>query len=256
MRVLIVDDEAPARAKLRRMLAVFDDVEVIGEAGDGAQALALAAQLAADAIFLDVQMPEVGGFDVAASLPDGGPCIVFVTAHDRYALAAFDTHAVDYLLKPVAPERLERAVQRLRSAPRLPARAKVGGTGEPAQAPRQRSGTPKQLLIEDRGQTHVVRCEDIEWLAAADNYVELHLRASAALPSRMLLMRRTLAALIDDLGPAFLRTHRSAAVAVGCVQSVLAREKGDATVLMQSGAEVPCSRQHRVGLIGRLQARS
>ncbi len=255
MRVLIVDDEAPARVKLRRMLAAFDDVEVVGEAGDGAQALALAAQLAPDAIFLDVQMPEVGGFDVAASLPDGGPAIVFVTAHDRYALAAFDTHAVDYLLKPVTPERLERAVQRVRAAPRVSLPA-VGGSGSAADASRLRIGTPAQLLIEDRGKTHVVRCEDIEWLAAADNYVELHLSAASASPVRTLLMRRTLAALVDDLGPAFVRTHRSAAVAIGRVQSVWTKEKGDATVLMQSGAEVPCSRQHRAGLMARLQRRS
>ncbi|CAN5916800.1 two-component system response regulator BtsR [soil metagenome] len=253
MRVLIVDDEAPARAKLRRMLAAFADVEVIAEAGGGAQALALAAQFAPDAIFLDVQMPEVGGFDVAASLPDGGPAIVFVTAHDRYALAAFDTHAIDYLLKPVAPERLERAVQRLRAAPRVSASGGPGAAPEPA---RPLSGTPTQLLIEDRGQTHVLRCADIEWLAAADNYVELHLRATDTAPARMLLMRRTLATLLDDLGPAFVRTHRSAAVAITHVQAVRPKEKGDATVLMRSGAEVPCSRQHRAGLMGRLQGPS
>ena len=116
MRALIVDDEAPARSKLRRMLGVFADVEVVGEASDGAAALSLAAQLQPDVIFLDVQMPEVDGFDVAASLPDDGPALVFLTAFDRYALQAFDTHASDYLLKPVEPERLERAVRRLRGS--------------------------------------------------------------------------------------------------------------------------------------------
>ncbi len=125
MRVLIVDDEAPARARLRRLLGAATDVDVVGEAADGAQALALAETLCPDALFLDVQMPEVNGFDVAASLPDGGPALVFVTAYDRYALQAFDTHAVDYLLKPVAPEKLERALQRLRAAQRGPVRRAV-----------------------------------------------------------------------------------------------------------------------------------
>lgn len=239
MRVLIVDDEAPARAKLRRMLAAFDDIAIVGEAADGAAALELVAQLAPEVLFLDVQMPVVGGFDVAASLPDDGPALVFVTAFDRYALKAFDTHAVDYLLKPVEPERLARAVQRLRVASRASAR----------HATRASAGVPTQLLIADRGRTHIVRCADIEWLEAAGNYVDVHLEG------RALLMRRTLAGLLDDLGPGFVRTHRGVAVALDRVQSIRAREKGDATVVLTSGAEVPCSRQHREGLAERLRTR-
>ena len=232
MRVLIVDDEAPARARLRRMLAASADVEVVGEAADGAQALELCAQLGPDALFLDVQMPEVNGFDVAASLPDGGPDLVFVTAHDQYALQAFDTHAIDYLLKPVAPERLERALLRLRSAAR---RARPAG------------GVPDRLLIADRGQLHVVRCAEIEWLRAADNYVEVHFAGKS------LLMRRTFAALLADLGPAFLRTHRSVAVALNRVAAVRSRDKGDATVQLHGGTELPCSRPYRAALLRRLE---
>ena len=231
MRVLIVDDEAPARAKLRRMLGASADVEVVGEAADGAQALELCSQLNPDALFLDVQMPEVSGFDVAASLPDDGPALVFVTAFDRYALQAFDTHAIDYLLKPVAPQRLERALQRLRTS----------GPG-----PRPRGGMPDRLLIAERGRVHVVRCADIEWLRAADNYVEVHVEG------RALLMRRTFSTLLADLGPAFVRTHRSAAVAFQRIAAVRAREKGDATVHLHGGAQVPCSRQYRAALLRRL----
>ena len=126
MRALIVDDEAPARAKLRHMLGAFSDVDVVGEAADGASALSLAAELRPDVIFLDVQMPEVDGFDVAASLPDDAPALVFVTAYDRYALKAFDAQAADYLLKPVDPERLERTVQRLRKSALAAIRPSVG----------------------------------------------------------------------------------------------------------------------------------
>ena len=234
MRALIVDDEAPARNKLRRMLVNFTDVEVVGEASDGGAALALAAQLRPDVIFLDVQMPEVDGFDVAASLPDDGPALVFVTAFDRYALQAFDADASDYLLKPVEPERLERAIKRLRASARTESRPGV-------------AAPPTQLLIDDRGATHVVRCVNIEWLQAADNYVNVHLKGQT------LLMRRTLESLLKDLAPAFARTHRSAAVALRCVQAVRPRGKGDAIVVLHSGTEVPCSRQHRAALIARLE---
>ncbi|HEV7578014.1 MAG TPA: response regulator [Caldimonas sp.] len=234
MRALIVDDEAPARRKLRRMLEAFADVEVVGEAGDGGAALSLAATLQPDVIFLDVQMPEFDGFDVAASLPDAGPALVFVTAFDRHALKAFDTHACDFLLKPVEPERLGRAIARLRVPCRSAARP---GAGVP----------PTQLLIVDRGSTHVVRVADIEWLQSADNYVYVHLQ------DRSLLMRRTLEALLGDLGPAFVRSHRSAAVALARVRTLRPRGKSDATVVLHSGTEVACSRQHRAALMERLQ---
>jgi two-component system LytT family response regulator len=233
MRALIVDDESLARSKLLRMLQAFPDVEVVGEASGGAAALTLAAQLRPDVIFLDVQMPGVDGFDVAASLPDDAPAVVFVTAFDQYALQAFDAHATDYLLKPVEPERLARTVQRLRLSERGAARTSVG--------------VPAHLMIAERGQTHVVRCAEIEWLEAADNYVTLHL------PGRSLLIRRTLTALLDDLGPAFVRTHRSAAVALSAVLTVQPHGKGDATILLRSGAEAPCSRQYREVLMQRLQ---
>ncbi|OAJ52976.1 hypothetical protein A6V36_11400 [Paraburkholderia ginsengiterrae] len=233
MRALIVDDEALARGKLLRMLEAFPDVEVIAEAADGATALMLAAQLRPDVIFLDVQMPEIDGFDVAASLPDDAPALVFVTAFDQYALRAFDAQAIDYLLKPVEPERLARTVQRLREP--------VRGAARPS------AGMPAHLMIADRGQTYVVHCAEIEWLEAADNYVNIHL------PGRSLLMRRTLAALLNDLAPAFVRTHRGAAVALAAVLAVRPRGKGDATVVLRSGVEVPCSRQHRETLMQRLR---
>jgi len=232
MRVLIVDDEPPARARLRRLLDSMQDVEIAGEARDGEEALAQVAALAPAAIFLDVQMPGASGLDVAASLADPAPAVVFVTAFDQYALQAFDAAAVDYLLKPVEPERLARAVQRLRE--------KVAGASARL--------APAKLLIPDRGRTHVVPVADILWLEAADNYVVVHT------PDRAPLMRRPLGALLEDLGEAFIRCHRSAAVALAHVVAVEPLEKGDATIRMRGDSRVPCSRQYRAAVVARLRS--
>jgi two-component system LytT family response regulator len=232
LRVMLVDDEAPARARLRRLLLAHPEVDVIAEARNGREALELQVQHAADALFLDVQMPEVDGLSVAASLPEPAPAIVFVTAFDHYALPAFDAAAVDYLLKPADAEHVARAVQRLlrrRATPTRPARP-----------------VPSQLVIPDRGRTWVIALSEIEWLEAADNYVVVHAG------SRAPLMRRPLTALLADLGDGFVRTQRGAAVALAQVASVLSLPKGDATVVMKSGAQVPCSRQFRAQLSERM----
>jgi two-component system LytT family response regulator len=230
MRVLIVDDEPPARARLMRLLSASADVEIVGMAHDGEDALKQVAAHAPEAIFLDVQMPGASGLDVAASLPDPAPAVVFVTAFDQYALQAFDAAAVDYLLKPVEPERLARAMQRLRE--------RVGAPVRPA---------PSKLLIPDRGRTHVVPVSEILWLEAADNYVVVHTADRAP------LMRRTLAGLLDDLGAGFIRTHRSAAVALAHVTAVEPLEKGDANIVLRGAVTVPCSRQYRAAVVAHLR---
>lgn len=239
LRVLLVDDEAPARARLKRLLLAHPEVQVIAEARDGAQALQLVEQQQPDALFLDVQMPDVDGLAVAASLPEPAPAIVFVSAFDHYALRAFDAAAIDYLLKPADAAHVARAVQRLHDRAVRPAAG--------------RRPPPAQLLITERGRTQVVAVADIEWLEAADNYVVLHLAdgADGSAP----LLRRTLAALLDDLGDGFVRSQRGAAVALTRVREVLPLGKGDAELRLASGAVVPCSRQHRAALLERLAAR-
>lgn len=233
MRVLIVDDETPARERLRRLLLAFDDVEVVGQARDAAEALSAVATLAPEALFLDVQMPGPSGLDVAASLPDPAPAVVFVTAHDRYALQAFDAAAVDYLLKPVDPQRLAQAVQRLR---------------ERIAAPPRQPARPSQLLVADRGRTEVLAVAELLWLEAADNYVVLHTADRAP------LLRRTLTGLLADLGPGFVRTHRGAAVALAHVRQLEPVGKGDAVVHLHAGQTAPCSRQFRAELLAQLAA--
>ena len=235
LRVLLIDDEAPARARLRRLLLAHPAVEVIAEARNGREAIELCALHRPDALFLDVQMPEVDGLSVAASLPEPAPAIVFVTAFDHYALPAFDAAALDYLLKPADAERVARAVQRLLQRSQNPA----AGGARPV---------PSQLVIADRGRTWVIAVAEVEWLEAADNYVVVHAGTRAP------LLRRTLTALLSDLGDAFVRTQRGAAVALAQVATVQSLAKGDATVVLKSGARVPCSRQHRTHLMQRLAA--
>lgn len=240
MRVLIVDDERPARDKLRRLLARETDISAVEEARDGVEALQLAASFAPDVLFLDIQMPEVGGFDVAASLPAPAPLVVFVTAYDEYAVRAFDACAVDYLLKPYDGERLQRAVQRVRE--RLAARRPPAAASAPALA-----GQPvRQLLVTERGVTRIVRADDIEWLETADNYVVLHTRSGSP------LLRQTLSALLDSLGPAFIRCHRRAAVRVAAVASVTVDDKGDGELLLAGGGRAPLSRQHKSAVMAAL----
>jgi two-component system LytT family response regulator len=245
MRVLIVDDERPARDKLRRLLAQEPGISAIEEARDGVEALERVASFAPDVIFLDIQMPEVGGFDVAASLPSPAPLIVFVTAYDAYAIRAFDANAIDYLLKPYDQQRLRRAVQRVHERHAV---QQARGTA-PAAAPIEPVLAVRQLLISERGATRIVKVDDIAWIETADNYVILHT------PSGQPLLRQTLAGLLDKLGPAFQRCHRRAAVQLERVARIEVDDKGDGELLLHGGDRVPLSRQYRPALLRHLENR-
>lgn len=226
MRALIVDDEEPARERLRRLLEGAG-VAVAAEAGDAQEARRQLAAHAPDVLFLDVCMPGMSGMELAARLPQPAPAVVFTTAHDSYALPAFDTGAADYLLKPFDAARLARAIGRVRS--RL------------AAAPR-----PAQLLVPERGGTTVLALREIGWIETADNYVILHTDRGQP------LLRKTLAALLAELGPGFVRCHRRAAVQTARIARVLARPHGDCELLLDNGMRVPCSRQYRAAVMAAL----
>lgn len=238
MRILIVDDERPARDKLRRMLAQEPGVTAIEEARDGVEALERVAGFAPDAIFLDVQMPEVSGLEVAASLPHPAPLVVFATAFDAYAVPAFDANAIDYLLKPFDTARLQRAMQRLRE--RLASRA--------TQAERQPGAVglpPQQLLVSERGGTRVVPVADIQWLETADNYVVLHTSQGAP------LLRQTLTDLLDSLGGQFVRCHRRAAVRLSLVEKI----DQEGQLVLRNGSLVPLGRNFKPAILEALSHR-
>jgi two-component system LytT family response regulator len=240
MRILIVDDERPARERLRRMLALEAGIEAIFDAADAHEALRCVLEMRPDALLLDIEMPELSGIELAASLPEPAPLVVFVTAYDEYALRAFDANAIDYLLKPFDQIRLRRALARLRE--RLAGRelaANAASAGLP----------PRPLLVSERGATRVVQVADIEWLESADNYVALHTAQGAP------LLRQTLAGLLAQLGGSFVRCRRRAAVRVDAVERVVPLDKGDCEILLRSGAVAPCSRQFRPALMAALGCR-
>ena len=171
MRVLIVDDEAPARDKLRRWLAEQPDIALVGECSDGLEAAASIARLQPDAVFLDIQMPGMSGLEVAAQLePALAPMLVFVTAYDEHAIKAFDLNAIDYLLKPYDKDRLHKTLDRLRGrrgdAPAASASA--------IRTARAQTGSSERLLVPQGEQLQLIDASSIHWIEADDNYVHVH----------------------------------------------------------------------------------
>lgn len=239
MRLLIVDDERPARERLRRMLAQEPGIGAIEEAVDGIDALQKLDVFKPDALLLDIQMPELSGIELAASLPAPAPLVVFVTAFDEFAVRAFDANAIDYLLKPYDQLRLRRALQRLRE--RMDSR--TGNTPLPSL---DNGHAVRNLLVSERGATRVVPVAGIQWIETADNYVVLHTEQGRP------LLRQALTNLLGQLGPDFVRCHRRAAVRVEFIEQVISLDKGDCDLVLRGGVRVPCSRQYRAGVLERL----
>jgi two-component system LytT family response regulator len=239
LKTLIVDDEAPARRRIRRLLAAEPDVVVAGECGDGVTALAGIQSMRPDLVFLDVQMPEQDGFAVVKALAPGPlPAILFVTAYDQYALRAFDVHAVDYLLKPFTGERFRTALARARE--RIAQRAGDSGLASLAETLRRRPVYLSRVPVRTAGRTVFVDLGAVDWLEAADNYVRLHVRL------REYLVRDTLAALEEQLDPdRFIRIHRSAIVQADRVVEIRPTSHGDAEVSLRDGTRLSVSRTFR-----------
>lgn len=239
IRTLIVDDEPPARNRLRRLLTPEPDLEIVGEAGNGDDAIQLIGELRPALLFLDVQMPAPDGLAVLRAVRDEWlPCTIFTTAHAEHAVAAFELHALDYLLKPYTPERLASAVVRARQ--HLGA---AGGAGSdarvnallteltPAAAPAER------LLVKNNSRYLVVRTADIQWVEAAANYVVLHTAAGNH------VLRRSITALEAELDPRhFFRISRFALVRLDLIREVEAAAAGEHLVVLQTGARLTLTR--------------
>ena len=239
LRVLIADDETVARRRVRRLLAAEPDVEVAGECADGAAAVQAITSDCPELVFLDVQMPELDGFGVLRTIdPAPLPAIVFVTAFDRYALRAFDVHAIDYLLKPFTRERFRLALDRARE--RI-GRANVDpGLASLAAALRRQPRYLTRVSVRSAGRIIVVDLSTVDWIEAADNYVRLHAGR------REYLRRETLAGLEKRLDPdRFARIHRSAIVQVNRIRELHPASHGDMDVVLTDGTVLTLSRTWR-----------
>jgi two-component system LytT family response regulator len=228
IRAIIVDDEPLARSRVRMLLARHADIEIVAECSNGREVAALAAETPPDLLLLDIEMPEAGGFETLASLPRAA--IIFITAHDNFALDAFEANAVDYLVKPVSQERLDRALERARLflGDRPPARQ--------AQAVRLR----ERFAVRQRDQVIFVATTSIEWIAAEGNYARLHASGHSY------LIRESLQRLESQIDPArFVRVHRSAIVNVERMRKLVPAADSSLSIVLESGASVPLGPTYR-----------
>ena len=247
MRVLLADDEVPARERLRALLAQLPVAATVIECGDGADAVNILLGRDVDLALLDVQMPELDGIEVVRAVgPARMPPAIFVTAHDRYAVAAFEVRAVDYLLKPFDEHRLRQAVTRALRANQSPDERERMFSALLDQRP-----APKwldRLAVRQNRRILVVPLSEVAWLSAADNYVTLH-----TFDRKAWLVRGKLTALEARLDPAsFVRVHRSALVNLAHVVEVVPLFRGDQQLVLRSGEEVAVSRTHRATLLQKL----
>jgi len=233
IRALVVDDEPLARHSLTILLRRDPTVEIVGECGSGAEALVQIRNAKPDLVFLDVQMPEVDGFDVLEMLGRDLPAaIIFVTAYDHYALRAFEAGALDYILKPFDDTRFMRALERAKDRV-------TANTTRPPIAP--------SLIIKSAGQVSFIKVSEIDWIEAADYYSSLHLGTKAH------LLRRSMADLERELDQTvFCRIHRSTIVRLDRVRGLKLNTNGEYDVLLNDGTRLSISRRYRKQLQARL----
>lgn len=239
IRAVLADDEVLARQKVRQLLLEESEVDVVGECATAAETIALVRETKPDLLFLDVRMPDMDAFELIGqlSLPVGSfvPRIVFTTAYDRYALRAFDIHAVDYLLKPFTPERFHSAVKQ--ALQQLHASKRTGGGSGAKQAG---NGYTSRIVFRSRGRILFLPVDDICTIGAEENYVRLSTKTESH------LLRETMASLEQKLDPAmFLRVHRSTMVNLQYVKEVRSESAGEYSVVLHNGQKVPMSRGYR-----------
>jgi two-component system LytT family response regulator len=242
-RTIVVDDEPLARQTLRLLLAREEDFAVVAECGHGADAIEAIGRERPDVLFLDVQMPEVDGFEVLRCIePCAVPAVIFVTAFDRYALQAFEHHALDYLLKPFSDERFAVVINRTRL--RLRERTFASMARRLADLLAATAPERRQLVVRDGGRTLVIPYDDIVWIEAEDYCARIHLRG------RTLLVRDSLRALADALArAAFVRVHRSAIANVACIREIEPLASGDQRLTLDDGTVLRVSRTQRAKVV-------
>jgi two-component system LytT family response regulator len=250
IRTIIADDEELARRGLRVLSQRSGDLDVICECRNGRETVEAIRRSQPDLVFLDVQMPGRTGFDVISAIADiKRPHVVFVTAYDKFALRAFEVHALDYLLKPVNEERFDAALAHVREAMSLAAdkdiaeRVRNVAADRPVTTSPATASTVDRLAIKDKGRIVVVRVTEIDWIEAAGDYVSIHVGG------KTWLMRETIAAIELRLAlSGFVRIHRSVLVNVDRVAELQPQEKGEYAVLLRDGTELKLTRSYHASV--------
>ena len=231
LRVLVVDDEALARQVAVEYLSSCEDVEIAGECANGYEAVKAVSDAMPDVLLLDVQMPKLSGFDVL-ELIGPGPAVIFATAHDEYALKAFEIHAVDYLLKPFSQPRLADAIERARQRLRAHQASPADGLRNALRAVRV-----ERILVRDGGKVFIVPVDSLEYAQAQDDYVLLHAQG------RSLLKEQPISSLEAQLDPSrFVRIHRSWLISLSRLARVELEGKDRRVAVLQDGTRLPISR--------------
>lgn len=243
MRALIVDDEPLARRGVALRLRKFRSIEVVGECGDGSSAVEQILQLAPDIVFLDIQMPEINGFDVLRALPrENLPAIIFLTAYEQHAVKAFEVHALDYLLKPVDDVRFAAAIGR---AQKIVDTALKTTMAERVLEMLDHTSEKwaSRFMVQTGSRIQIVLAQDVEWIGAMGDYVELHVGG------RSHLLRETMTSLKRRLDPSrFLRIHRSRIVQTGNILELSSIENREFIVKLSDGSQHRSSRTYAANL--------
>src|SRR5580693_5196016 len=239
-QVLVVDDEAPARRKILRFLRQEPDVQVVGEAGGAESAIAAIEKHRPDLVFLDVQMPGIDGFGVVQAIPAKEmPRVVFVTAHDQYALRAFEVHAFDYLLKPFGEDRFRTVLQRAREQNAQSSDGFAGRLQELLNQLQRERSFPDRLLVHENERAHFVAIREITWIEADRNYLVLHCGAKTH------TLRGTLESIAETLDPkAFVRIDRGSLVRLDAIRELLPWFHGEYRVILKDSTELRWSRRY------------
>jgi len=233
-RVLIVDDESLARESLLQALSEFDDIEIAGECRDGFEAVIAINEKAPDIVFLDIQMPKLDGFDVLELLGENPPFIVFVTAYDEYAIKAFESNALDYILKPATTERLKKTFSKIQERPSEDSRPHL----RQLSADHQEHRSPlDRVLVRDRSEVFVIPVEDIIYFEAQDDYVGIHTADKTRLKKETL---SHLERLLD--GRTFVRIHRSFLLNINHLRKIEPYAKDSRIAVLKNGKTLPVSR--------------
>lgn len=243
IKTIIVDDEPLAGKRLTTLLRAKDEVELVAVCANGMEAIEAINTKQPDLVFLDIQMPEITGFDVLQNLEDHIPAIIFVTAYDQYAIKAFEVHAVDYLLKPFDKKRFDDALAQAKKSlatPRDEAEVLQQKVGDLLESINKDRGPVSRVLVKSSGKYQFVKVQDIEWIESAGNYVRIHTA------DKGYLIRDTMTNMEQKLQPdLFFRIHRSAIINVDKVKELEQWFHGDYKVTLKNGEKLTMSRNYK-----------